>query len=172
MIHTILEWRENAGKSVEGDITQVESLYLQNESTDTAEESASEQDVDESVTVENDMDEDSGEDGADDIKLGCVQVGEKAEFDHAPEAEKDDTASKGQPLLGLVLTPTRELAVQVKHHIDAVAKFTSKSLMQILILKLKFLNEPLLLLFYRHQNGNNSGRNVSAETEEDAEVQA
>ncbi|XP_048393495.1 ATP-dependent RNA helicase DDX24 [Stegostoma tigrinum] len=28
------------------------------------------------------------------------------------------------PLLGLVLTPTRELAVQVKHHIDAVAKFT------------------------------------------------
>ncbi|MGH0151594.1 UNVERIFIED_CONTAM: hypothetical protein FKN15_031751 [Acipenser sinensis] len=26
------------------------------------------------------------------------------------------------PLLGLVLTPTRELAVQVKHHIDAVAK--------------------------------------------------
>lgn len=28
------------------------------------------------------------------------------------------------PLLGLVLTPTRELAVQVKQHIDAVAKFT------------------------------------------------
>ncbi|XP_028352163.2 ATP-dependent RNA helicase DDX24 [Physeter macrocephalus] len=30
-----------------------------------------------------------------------------------------------RPLLGLVLTPTRELAVQVKQHIDAVAKFTS-----------------------------------------------
>lgn len=28
------------------------------------------------------------------------------------------------PLLGLVLTPTRELALQVKQHIDAVAKFT------------------------------------------------
>ncbi|XP_008054788.1 ATP-dependent RNA helicase DDX24 [Carlito syrichta] len=28
------------------------------------------------------------------------------------------------PLLGLVLTPTRELAVQVKQHIDAVARFT------------------------------------------------
>uniref|UniRef100_H0WSY7 ATP-dependent RNA helicase n=2 Tax=Otolemur garnettii TaxID=30611 RepID=H0WSY7_OTOGA len=28
------------------------------------------------------------------------------------------------PLLGLVLTPTRELAVQVRQHIDAVAKFT------------------------------------------------
>lgn len=35
--------------------------------------------------------------------------------------EKDDGK---QPLLGLVLTPTRELAVQVKHHIDAVAQFT------------------------------------------------
>ncbi|KAF6732947.1 ATP-dependent RNA helicase DDX24 [Oryzias melastigma] len=31
---------------------------------------------------------------------------------------------RSRPLLGLVLTPTRELAVQVKHHIDAVTKFT------------------------------------------------
>ncbi|XP_052594815.1 ATP-dependent RNA helicase DDX24 isoform X2 [Peromyscus californicus insignis] len=29
-----------------------------------------------------------------------------------------------RPLLGLVLTPTRELAVQVRQHIDAVARFT------------------------------------------------
>ncbi|XP_024423747.2 ATP-dependent RNA helicase DDX24 [Desmodus rotundus] len=29
-----------------------------------------------------------------------------------------------RPLLGLVLTPTRELAVQVKQHMDAVARFT------------------------------------------------
>ncbi|KAG8514306.1 ATP-dependent RNA helicase DDX24 [Galemys pyrenaicus] len=33
-------------------------------------------------------------------------------------------AHSKRPLLGLVLTPTRELAVQVKQHIDAVAKFT------------------------------------------------
>ncbi|XP_007529133.2 ATP-dependent RNA helicase DDX24 [Erinaceus europaeus] len=33
-------------------------------------------------------------------------------------------AHSKHPLLGLVLTPTRELAVQVKQHIDAVAKFT------------------------------------------------
>lgn len=37
--------------------------------------------------------------------------------------EEKDVDGK-QPLLGLVLTPTRELAVQVKHHIDAVAQFT------------------------------------------------
>lgn len=33
-------------------------------------------------------------------------------------------APPARPLLGLVLTPTRELAVQVKQHIDAVARFT------------------------------------------------
>lgn len=31
-----------------------------------------------------------------------------------------------RPLLGLVLTPTRELAIQVKQHIDAVARFTGE----------------------------------------------
>lgn len=35
------------------------------------------------------------------------------------------TVPPKRPLLGLVLTPTRELAVQVKQHVDAVAKFTS-----------------------------------------------
>ncbi|KAJ0044210.1 hypothetical protein NL108_010627, partial [Boleophthalmus pectinirostris] len=68
---------------------------------------------------------DSDEDGADDIKLGCVQVGEKAQFHPAPQEENQEDESQNQPLLGLVLTPTRELAVQVKHHIDAVAKFTN-----------------------------------------------
>ncbi|KTG47118.1 hypothetical protein cypCar_00040051 [Cyprinus carpio] len=50
--------------------------------------------------------------------------------DTAPEQEETGGAGQTQrkthkqPLLGLVLTPTRELAVQVKHHIDAVASFT------------------------------------------------
>ncbi|KAF4102632.1 ATP-dependent RNA helicase DDX24 [Onychostoma macrolepis] len=48
------------------------------------------------------------------------------------EEEEEGVAATGQtqtntqqpPLLGLILTPTRELAVQVQHHIDAVARFT------------------------------------------------
>lgn len=75
-------------------------------------------------------DDDDAEDKDEDQRLGCVQVIENAEFnfDAAGEAEEeDDPAARTQPLLGLVLTPTRELAVQVKHHIDAVAKFTGKS---------------------------------------------
>uniref|UniRef100_A0AAV2JJC9 ATP-dependent RNA helicase n=1 Tax=Knipowitschia caucasica TaxID=637954 RepID=A0AAV2JJC9_KNICA len=67
----------------------------------------------------------SDEDGANDIKLGCVQVGEKTPFDPTPQEETVNNEGQNRPLLGLVLTPTRELAVQVKHHIDAVAKFTN-----------------------------------------------
>lgn len=62
------------------------------------------------------MEEAEGDEG--DGSLGCVKVTEEAEL---------DSGRRGQPLLGLVLTPTRELAVQVKHHIDAAAKFTGES---------------------------------------------
>uniref|UniRef100_A0AAY5EJ25 ATP-dependent RNA helicase n=1 Tax=Electrophorus electricus TaxID=8005 RepID=A0AAY5EJ25_ELEEL len=44
--------------------------------------------------------------------------------DRGNRAKDFSQDSEKQPLLGLVLTPTRELAVQVKHHIDAVAQFT------------------------------------------------
>lgn len=134
MIHTILEWKENTAISVEGDTKEFESL--QNEPAE--KEGASEQHPEEGTAEENEneeeydgaMDEEDGDennsdkDGASDIKLGCVQVGEKATYDSVLESEQEDASSKAQPLLGLVLTPTRELAVQVKHHIDAVSKFT------------------------------------------------
>ncbi|KFO56117.1 ATP-dependent RNA helicase DDX24, partial [Corvus brachyrhynchos] len=55
--------------------------------------------------------------------LCCVKVLENVEFDSDDKTHTVDSHKK-RPLLGLVLTPTRELAVQVKHHIDAVAKFT------------------------------------------------
>ncbi|XP_065259773.1 ATP-dependent RNA helicase DDX24 [Emys orbicularis] len=71
------------------------------------------------------QDEDSG--GDDDVDesctIGCVKVLENVEFDFDANKRAADL-NKNRPLLGLVLTPTRELAVQVKHHIDAVAKFT------------------------------------------------
>lgn len=150
MIHTILEWRNGSEKPI-GDktkaTTQVESLYLPavDESTKSgqaAEPTVEEDDMEaedcESITEQNQSDTDKldsedehdvdGQD--DDERLGCVQVIENAEFDFdlTTEAGGKPAGSQDQPLLGLVLTPTRELAVQVKHHIDAVAKFTGKSL--------------------------------------------
>uniref|UniRef100_A0A8P4K9R6 ATP-dependent RNA helicase n=1 Tax=Dicentrarchus labrax TaxID=13489 RepID=A0A8P4K9R6_DICLA len=145
MIHTILEWRNGSEKLVEDSTeptTQVESLYLPalDESTksgDAAESTVEEDDMEaveeeegERISEQDDGDTDEhgseDEQDEDDARLGCVQVIENADFDFDPtaEAEEKSAGDRGQPLLGLVLTPTRELAVQVKHHIDAVAKFT------------------------------------------------
>lgn len=76
---------------------------------------------DDEVILDDDEDSES-----EDEKMGCVKVIEDMDFNFVNTAEEEEAqkASHNQPLLGLVLTPTRELAVQVKHHIDAVAKFT------------------------------------------------
>ncbi|XP_044232000.1 ATP-dependent RNA helicase DDX24 [Thunnus albacares] len=154
MIHTILEWKKGSERPADDNkepATKLESLYLPaiDESTkaggeaDVSVESTSEQDEEGNMDAEEegesgaeqdqgDSDEDASEDDHsaeeddEDKRLGCVQVIENAEFDFDVTAEAEETAaaSQNQPLLGLVLTPTRELAVQVKHHIDAVAKFT------------------------------------------------
>lgn len=149
MIHAIMEWKNSSEKSVDDDTestTKVESLYLPavDESTieeDTEDNLDAEGEEGESVTEQDQGDtdehdsEDDGEEKDDDQKLGCVRVIENAEFDFDPTAEEEEEAEaeepeeepaggRCQPLLGLVLTPTRELAVQVKHHIDAITKFT------------------------------------------------
>ncbi|XP_029453725.1 ATP-dependent RNA helicase DDX24 [Rhinatrema bivittatum] len=50
---------------------------------------------------------------------GCLKG-----LESSPAAVQALSAIQSRPLLGLIVTPTRELAVQVKHHIDAVARFT------------------------------------------------
>lgn len=129
MIHHILEWREHPDSAAKSDTTEIDSLYLPHEATESdkdnepAAERADVRERDGDLNTDDEEDEEDG--GANDIKLGCVQVGEKAPFDPAPPEEAPSEGSQNRPLLGLVLTPTRELAVQVKHHIDAVAKFTN-----------------------------------------------
>lgn len=131
IIHTILEWKNSTEKTDTEDtepITKVESLYLPpvDECTESAEEDhkegveASKED-DEGAEDQNQGESDENE--PNDVEnewLGCVQVIKNAEFDF----DEKPAGTQRRPLLGLVLTPTRELAVQVKHHIDAVAKFT------------------------------------------------
>lgn len=102
MIHSILEWRKASDGEQTTDRPEdtevcVESLYLPASSETTD---------------------------------GCPAP--ETSGDTAPEQEETGGAGQTQrkthkqPLLGLVLTPTRELAVQVKHHIDAVASFTGQ----------------------------------------------
>lgn len=120
MIHSILEWKKSPAAPVVVDTDpspQVESLYLPTPPN-----------LEESTLEEDEMDaegDDTGDEEVNSGKLGCVQVIDNAEFDFEQTAEQQRPS--GSPLLGLVLTPTRELAVQVKHHIDAAAKFTGKS---------------------------------------------
>ncbi|XP_048829764.1 ATP-dependent RNA helicase DDX24 isoform X2 [Brienomyrus brachyistius] len=140
MIHTILQWRKR--QEVMGQVPPGSDLspVPKEEEVQTGEhneEAEQEPDEDEEETKLQGADDDEEEentqtDDDDDDEdfhsqeLGCVKVIEDVEvFDAADEMSTTKTqASQKQPLLGLVLTPTRELAVQVKHHVDAVAQFT------------------------------------------------
>lgn len=152
MIHTILEYKKHTPLDDQGEaVKQVQSLYLpslgesENEDESTIDDESTQGLEDEDAELEDDIedgkeqddsdldegnsedDEHGDEEGDDDTRLGCVQVIKNVDIDCDPTADKKPPGGHNQPLLGLVLTPTRELAVQVKHHIDAVAKFTGKS---------------------------------------------
>ncbi|CAL8286726.1 unnamed protein product [Lota lota] len=138
MIHTILEWKRSAPDQDEdkaaacdmmGDAACAVTEQESNTEATAEEEEEEEEEEDEDLAgqeeeeeddVEGDLTDDENEDG----KMGCVKVIDNVEFDFENTAEETPSGSRYQPLLGLVLAPTRELAVQVKHHIDAVAKFT------------------------------------------------
>ncbi|XP_077411514.1 ATP-dependent RNA helicase DDX24 [Vanacampus margaritifer] len=127
MIHNILEWKESlqnpADDRAEPDTTDHASLTESPEvdPEDRDQEEPGPADEGESAQDASEDDDDQDQDG----RLGCVQVIEDVEFTADTAAiEKNSAVGQARPLLGLVLTPTRELAVQVKHHIDAMARFT------------------------------------------------
>lgn len=118
MIHMILEWREASSRKRTDECMnpddaepRVESLYLPTDASP-AQETSDEPRVDDGE------DDEPGDDGGEDCNPP-----DEAGLDACVSAENEP---QKQPLLGLILTPTRELAVQVKHHIDAVARFTGQ----------------------------------------------
>ncbi|XP_072284285.1 ATP-dependent RNA helicase DDX24 [Pyxicephalus adspersus] len=117
MIHSILEWRNLQESGVtEKDTAENEKPEME------AAESEDNKCLDNSENYEGDDEEDETEESS---TLGCVKVVEDVDINfNSTASESSDECYKKRPLLGLVVTPTRELAVQVKHHIDAVAKFT------------------------------------------------
>ncbi len=156
MIHSILEWRKaSAGEQTTGaddTETRVESLYLRDGEEKSGAVSAEEEEEEKSGAVSAEEEEKSGAVSAEaeeeeksgavsaeeeeEEKYGAVSAEEEEEKSGAASAEEEeeDGVAAGQtqtntqqpPLLGLILTPTRELAVQVQHHIDAVARFTGQ----------------------------------------------
>lgn len=147
MIHTILEWKkaapekdgvDEANADLETEILDIPHAKTVDDTESVTEQEPNNEDDEEDNEDLAGQDEDASDDPAEDEseielendnkKLGCVKVIHNVEFDFENSADTEDKNSSGsrnQPLLGLVLTPTRELAVQVKHHIDAVAQFTN-----------------------------------------------
>ncbi|NWI82185.1 DDX24 helicase, partial [Dryoscopus gambensis] len=115
MIHSVLQWQKSNNSTTRNDSVSKESHQRHDETRWENE--------DEAEKVTHQQVEDSGDEDDTSFTTGCVKVLENVEFDSDDETRIVDSHKK-RPLLGLVLTPTRELAVQVKHHIDAVAKFT------------------------------------------------
>uniref|UniRef100_A0A8C5R2F8 ATP-dependent RNA helicase n=1 Tax=Leptobrachium leishanense TaxID=445787 RepID=A0A8C5R2F8_9ANUR len=133
MIHSILEWKKNKGaggtdeeQTPSHNEHEVESPTMdenQNVHEDEDDGSSNEEEVQSTVyEEENPMREDD-----ESSTLGELDENDEADCTEVVIADlklKPQTWDRERPLLGLVVTPTRELAIQVKHHIDAVAQFT------------------------------------------------
>ncbi|KAI5618881.1 ATP-dependent RNA helicase DDX24 [Silurus asotus] len=131
IIHSILVWKEtldskNASEEQSDSVAEVHSIYLPSATVLNDERDETNPAEDEGTMSGEKEDDDCGSaddrhcQDEDDLPGDEEDALQSKSFTMKRE-EKDD---KKQPLLGLVLTPTRELAVQVKHHIDAVAQFT------------------------------------------------
>ncbi|XP_020855949.1 ATP-dependent RNA helicase DDX24 isoform X2 [Phascolarctos cinereus] len=111
MIHSVLRWQEEQKQTSQEQAESHSEDRVSLVDVDDSSDDGSEMSNPLPVEREEEKDEDPSHNPSD-IKL---------EFD---EEKPAGHRNRSNPLLGLVLTPTRELAVQVKHHIDAVAKFT------------------------------------------------
>ncbi|XP_032089416.1 ATP-dependent RNA helicase DDX24 [Thamnophis elegans] len=113
VIHSILQWYSS-----------------ENMTSGTFEEAADSEDemtkqhTSEETRLNSDTDEtNASADDNESVAVNSMELLQDPGFD-MDSPKQNSVKDKNNPLLGLVLTPTRELAVQVKHHIDAVAKFT------------------------------------------------
>ncbi|XP_028928137.1 ATP-dependent RNA helicase DDX24 [Ornithorhynchus anatinus] len=122
MIHSVLRWRkENDTKGDKAGAPRVPEGSL-DEATASDGNRSSCRDANWDPALDSDTEGD-GSNGDESRPVGgrTEPLDPKSELGSAGAAPG---AKKASCLLGLVLTPTRELAVQVKHHIDAVARFT------------------------------------------------
>ncbi|KAM5129268.1 ATP-dependent RNA helicase DDX24 [Mantella aurantiaca] len=129
MIHSILEWRSGANEAAESqeleasDSEDIKSLDNPEDDEGADDEGAGEDD--EGAGEDDNGGGDDEDDDEESSAIGCVKIIDDVDVNFDPTTSKQSLQwCEERPLLGLVVTPTRELAVQVKHHIDAIAKFT------------------------------------------------
>ncbi|NXX89829.1 DDX24 helicase, partial [Centropus bengalensis] len=115
MIHSVLQWQKRNSSTSRNDSVSKESHQHHDETRWENE--------DEAEKLTHQQVEDSGDEDDASFTTGSAKTLENFEFDSSADTHSIGSHKK-RPLLGLVLTPTRELAVQVKHHIDAVTRYT------------------------------------------------
>ena len=136
-----------SGKTLAFGIPIINGILEDNEREESTDASDVDDDDDETATEVNNKElisDEEFEDMSDEEGTGCVKVVNDVVFDFEDEGEfyappieifgmDDDDASgssaapkkgSGKQLRALVLTPTRELAIQVQGHIERAAKFT------------------------------------------------
>ncbi|XP_029142357.1 ATP-dependent RNA helicase DDX24, partial [Protobothrops mucrosquamatus] len=114
MIHSILQWYRSKNMTTS----------TLEETADSEDEMAKQDTSEETRRLNSDTDETGAPADYDEpVTVNSMELLQDSGFD-VDSPKQNSVKDKNNPLLGLVLTPTRELAVQVKHHIDAVAKFT------------------------------------------------
>lgn len=77
--------------------------------------------------------------------IGCVRV-----IDNVKIEEKRNSSAK--PLYALILTPTRELAIQIKDHLVKAAKYTDIKVMKIILKINLFIYESIYLILFIKMN--------------------
>ncbi|KAK2189291.1 hypothetical protein NP493_109g00000 [Ridgeia piscesae] len=115
---------ENEEVDESGDVEDVLAEDTEDGQSEESEEEEEEFEESDECDLTPDEDEEMGD--LEDGEMGCVKVLKDVTFDwleKTPSQPKKPQVSD-RPLLALVLTPTRELAVQVKDHIEAVARHT------------------------------------------------
>ncbi|XP_072424384.1 ATP-dependent RNA helicase DDX24 isoform X2 [Chiloscyllium punctatum] len=113
MIHLILEWRKAKDAKLKTSKEVQQGIQDTNDSYNAV-----------SDVLENTSEHLEEDEEADGIEEKHEENESSAKVINRVNLDSHAASNVENPLLGLVLTPTRELAVQVKHHIDAVTKFT------------------------------------------------
>ncbi|CAM9784312.1 unnamed protein product [Lampetra planeri] len=133
MIQRILEWRESREAEQADDGAEGETGNSHEEDDNVADDNNDVADDDDDVDDDDDAAIGPETGVLDSQGRGCVRVVDDIPLDFDPTSDsrapgavtsKREAWQPRKPLLGLVVTPTRELAVQVKQHLDAAARHT------------------------------------------------
>ncbi|XP_040572859.1 ATP-dependent RNA helicase DDX24 [Lepeophtheirus salmonis] len=136
ILNGILECKENEETEDEDETEAAEEFLAEDEEesdcdmeTDQPNDDNQENDLsseEEPLDLEKEEDNESGsEDEMENAGMGCVKVIDNIDFGDIENGFVPKYKSKSGKLYAVILTPTRELAVQIKNHLTDIGKYTN-----------------------------------------------